>query len=269
MDFEALLARVKPADVDGAKLRDIEGWLAEEAGELTCRLVHLQRARGHATGVLELGVFKGKYLAFLAALHRPDGVPLVGVDGFLARIGEPLDAHYRAEAKRLICANVASLTGGGPPPLLIAGLTRDVDAHAIAALCPGGYSFISVDAGHEADDLVTDLALAAATASPHALVAVDDVFNHIVPGVAEGVCRFFIDHPGCALRPFAMCGNKLFFSTAGEHATYLAYCKWLLVSAHQRPFIARSAVLHEGNRRNNFVPRFLGHEVVAFMWNAA
>jgi hypothetical protein len=266
IDFETTLLRTQPVVPDLERLRGIEGWLCDEAIDFTSRVAHLQQALGHAGGVLELGVFKGKYLALLSALYQDRG-PVVGVDGFLASVGTPLEPRWRALAEQNIRDNVALLTGSEHTLTLIGGFTRDVDVSEIVAICPGGFGFISVDAGHEAADLIVDLGIATATAAASAVIALDDVFNLVVPGVADGVCRFFYDHPDCPFRPFAICGNKVFLCHTNLHEIYLAYAKWILSTESSAVYIAKSVALYKQNQDNNFVPRFLGHEVVVFVWN--
>ena len=266
IDFESILRRTPPMEPHLDRLSSIEGWLSDEAIDFTSRLFRLQRAANQAGGVLELGVFKGKYLALLAALSGGEA-PLVGVDAFLARVGEPLEPKWRATAEQAIRDNVALMIGTERPVTLIGGFTRDVDISKIVECCPDGYSFISVDAGHEVDDLVADLGIATAAAASDAIIALDDVFNPLVPGVAEGVCSYFRDNPSCSFRPFAICGNKVFLSGAGMHTTYIAYAKWLLHAATDASYIHKSAAVDKQNVGLGFVPRFLGHEVVTFVWN--
>ena len=268
IDFDSILRRTPPMESHLERLSSIEGWLTNEAIDFTSRLFHLQRALNQARGILELGVFKGKYLALLAAFCVADA-PVVGVDGFLARLGEPLEPKWRATAEQTIRDNVALIIGTERPVTLIGGFTRDVDISKIVECCPDGYSFISVDAGHEVDDLVVDLGIAAAVAASDAIIALDDVFNPLVPGVAEGVSRYFSDNPSCSFRPFAICGNKVFLSGARMHATYIAYAKWLLRVATDASYIHKSAAIEKQNQELGFIPRFLGHEVVTFVGREA
>jgi hypothetical protein len=267
MDVPSERARGTPPVWDADRLRAIEGWLTDEAADLTARLVHFQRGLGNRTGILELGVYKGKYLAFLAAIHRPNLIPIVGIEGFLARLGEPLATTDRAAAEIVIRENVRSMLQADAAVVLFGGLTRQIDMTAVKSQCPLGYSFISVDAGHEADDLVTDMGIAVEVVSPIGIVAVDDMFNPMVPGVVEGVFRFFQQYPQCDLRPFAICGNKVFFARGGARTSYLAFCRRLLATEAAVAYSLESATLDGLNRANNFVPRLLGEEIVFFVWN--
>ena len=136
-----------------------------DAADLIICLCRLQAALAIPTGVLELGVYRSKYLALLGALHGGTGLPLVGVDLFIERIGQPVAAEHVPNIVAGIAASVAGTAPDVTPPLIIRARTRDVDASALLAHCPGGYSFVSVEAGHEADDVAGDMALAASVLS--------------------------------------------------------------------------------------------------------
>jgi hypothetical protein len=271
VDFETLLKGTHLPSVDLPAIAAIEGWLTEEAIDLTMRLAQLQLALGHAGGILELGVFKGKYLSLLASLFQDAGVPAVGVDAFLARLGEPVEPCWQEAAKAQILQTVAGLAPRSIPPVLLAGFTRDIEPAALRAIVPNGFGFISVDAGHEAPDVEHDLGLVEAVMTDQAIVALDDVFHPRVPGVVEGLCRYFFRHPESVLRPFAICGNKVFFCAGSMHTTYLEYTRWILGDAQALPYVRKSAVSQEQDRTANFTPRFLGHEVAVFfsvfLWN--
>lgn len=144
-----------------------------------------------------------------------------------------------------------------------------MDASVLLAHCPGGYSFVGVDAGHEADDVASDMALAALVLSQGGLVALDDAFNPALPGVAEGLFRYFRAADGSKLAPFATCGNKLFLCRPELHVTYLAYAAWLLTQGHDAEYLAKSRERDLGNRALLFIPRLSGREIVAFDYGAA
>ena len=93
-DFPTLLAACPALQVAPDTVAAIDGWLSPEAADLTIRLCRLQAALGIRTGVLELGVYRGKYLALLGALYAGTGLPLVGVDLFIERIGQPVAAEH-------------------------------------------------------------------------------------------------------------------------------------------------------------------------------
>jgi len=266
--FPALLAACTAPYVAPDATAAIDGWLSPEAADLTIRLCRLQAALGIRTGVLELGVYRGKYLALLAALHAGTGLPLVGVDQFIERIGQPVAAEH---VPYIVAGITASVLGAAPdatPPLIIQARTQNMDASLLLAHCPGGYSFVSVDAGHAADDVASDMALAASVLSQGGIIALDDAFNPALPGVAEGLFRYFHSADDAKPAPFATCGNKLFLCRPEMHATYLAYAAWLLAQGREAEYLARSQERDLSNRDLLFIPHLSGREVVAFAYGA-
>ena len=257
-------ATVPPLDLDA--FRGIEGWMADEAADLTSRLFHWQRSVRAVTGVLELGVFKGRYLSLLASLAQGTGAPVVGVDAFTSRVGEQIPEPDRDYARDAVLATVAALAPCSAPPTLIVAYTADVEAGTLCGLSPGGYSFISVDAGHLAADVAADLALVGQLATERTVIAADDVFNPQTPGVMEGLCRYFAANPRTVLAPFAWAGNKLFLCHWETHATLLAYVHGLLNDPAAPLYIAKSRATHAHNQRLGFAPSLFGYEIFAFEW---
>ncbi len=257
-------ARVPPVDLDA--FRGIEGWMADEAADLTSRLFHWQRSVRAVTGVLELGVFKGRYLSLLASLAQGTGAPIVGVDAFTSRVGEQIPEPDRDYARDAVLATVQALAPGSALPTLVVAFTADVDAGTLRGLSPGGYSFISVDAGHLAADVAADLALVGQLTAERTIIAADDVFNPQTPGVMEGLCRHFAADPGTVLAPFAWAGNKLFLCHRETHPTLLAHVRGLLDDPAAPPYIAKSRAVHAHNQRLGFAPALFGYGVFAFEW---
>jgi len=265
-DFAGILASVPAPEIDLEAFRGIEGWMSDEAADLTRRLFRWQRALGTVTGVLELGVFKGKYLSLLASLAQGTGVPVVGVDAFTSRVGEQIPPPDRDYARDAAIATIMAMAPGSAPPTLLVALTTDIEAGTLQELSPSGYSFISVDAGHLAADVAHDLALVELLLGKHTIVAADDAFNPQTPGVMEGLCRHFIGRPGGNLAPFAWAGNKLFLCHRVMHSTLLAYVHGLLQDPDPPSYIAKSSAAHAHNRRLAFAPSLFGHEILAFEW---
>ena len=265
LDFPALVGGLGGADMLPAAelVAGLEGWLAPDAADLTVRLCSLQAGLGLRTGVLELGVYRGKYLALLAAAHEGTGVPVIGVDMFIERIGEPIPMEHVAHFAGLIVDNVRRVAPGTAPVMLAAD-TRALDAAGLLGHCPAGYSFVSVDAGHEADDVVHDLGLAAGVLSAGGVVALDDAFYGPLPGVTEGLFRWLAGSDGGGLAAFAYCGRKLFLCRPEMHGIWLGYAGWLLTRGEEAGYLTRSAELARQGIGVGFRPMIAGREIVAF-----
>ncbi len=265
VDFDRLISIKLGPPVDLPRLATVEGWLSDDAVDLTIRLARLQLALGQAPAVLELGVFRGKYLSLLASLFQDTGRPVVGIDAFLVRLGEPAEARFQDAVKALILEAVAGVAPRARVPVLLASFTRDIEPTALRRIVPEGYGFISVDAGHEAADVEHDFGLVETVMNDQALVAADDVFNPRVPGVAEGVCRYFFRNPTSVLTPFALCGNKVFFCSRLMHQMWLDYMSWIMDDTNAPPYIRSSALARKQDSEIGFTQRFLGNEVSVFL----
>jgi predicted O-methyltransferase YrrM len=245
-------------------IEQIPGWLSPEAIDLTQRLFEFQAARRIEGAILELGVFKGKYLTLLAALSKDEETPIVGVDAFFERLGVLLDEKW---TKAVISDILRNIERAGADPTrvdIIPSLTADLQPERLKVAAPNGFRFISVDAGHQAEDLVADLTLIQDLLSDGAIIAIDDVFNSVVPGVAEGVCRYFENGAKERLASFATCGNKLFVSSSEWHSRYFTYCREIVLSQNTHAYLEVARRRQVENDKNLFVPKFFGFPVVVF-----
>jgi len=72
------------------------------------------------------------------------------------------------------------------------------------------FSFCHIDGGHSDKETYSDLRLCSELLMPGGLLALDDYFNPLFPGVAEGAVRFNLDHKD-VLKPVAIGFNKVLF----------------------------------------------------------
>lgn len=199
---------VDAADADFLRefVRSIPGLLDHYAAARTLELLAVQEREGTRGGVLEIGIFYGRYFALLvrSALRTDD--PIVALDTF-----EVVD-------RRLVQHMLEPLvTPGGVSYLERA--SRDVTAGDLRAVLGTGARFISIDGSHAADDVYHDLGLAAEVLAPDGIVAMDDFLCPVTPGVGEGAHRFFAQARDL-LAPFAYTANKLFLSRPAANLKY-------------------------------------------------
>jgi hypothetical protein len=71
----------------------------------------------------------------------------------------------------------------------------------------------SIDGGHTAECVYSDLKLVEAVVPAFGVVLLDDYFNEDWPDVATGASRYFLE-PESKLRPFAVAPNKILLTTA-------------------------------------------------------
>lgn len=183
----------------------IEGWLLDDAAQLTFGLMDYQDAIGCAGATLEIGVWRGKYLSLL---HQATKGPVFGIDIF--RYGNTEDEVYETfraafgEGHRLKLSHLSSTD------LSPAGLTDLVGGNRMR--------WISIDGSHEGDAVCHDLVLAESLLADHGVIAVDDFLNSRAIGVSEGAYRYFLKVGEGRLMPFACCGNKLFVARSADYA---------------------------------------------------
>ena len=167
------VSRVPPIDPDDPatqqKVREtlsrIEGWLADAAAHFTAWLMMRQNAEGTAGSVLELGVYRGKYLALLYGCSAPMARRVVGVDLFA---GE--DSRHNRAAIAAVKDTMRSAWGDSDRLELIAADTLKLTATRLMDALAAKAAFVSVDGGHEAIHLENDIDLAAQVLAPGVLL---------------------------------------------------------------------------------------------------
>lgn len=249
-------------------LEGIEGWLAEPACHYTAWLMAQQNREGIPGGIVELGVYRGRYLALLYLCGLAAQRTLVGVDIF-SGVGSRHNAASIAAVKLTLqdAARKAGLAPGDEAKLhVLAADTLELKAEEVLPLlAPHQAAFISVDGGHEAIHLVNDLELAALMLGPGGIVAVDDAFNFSTPGAIEGTCRWFDTRNQGRLAPFAHCYNKLFLCRSAEHGKWLQLTRDFVQAHKDTEFGQRTIQRMNENRTIGFAPRFFDREIVPFL----
>lgn len=244
-------------DFVNARVQPIPGWLHEQSALFTAHMVRVQHDLGIVGPTLEIGVYKGKYLSVLYRLSRADEI-VVGVDLF---VGSP---DPQAEVPGVL-ANVASACGDAARlRIVVADSARLTGADVRRESGGAPYRFASVDGGHTAPLVSRDLETALDSLREGGIVAIDDFLNPLTPGVMEGVAEFFLRRAP-PLAPFAYCYNKLYVTTPGHHASYLAECPAFL---DQNPWLRMRRYSLENaqtNRANGFTPALFGHEIFVFL----
>jgi hypothetical protein len=200
-----------PGEIDflNTKFPQIAGWCHFSAALVTLWLMDAQHLLGRGSAVVEIGVYKGKYLAVLYLHAKRTHLPVVGIDTF----------HWssREEVVSTFTGLFGSIAGLDLIPCDSSALHPAEVIHMSAGKRP---SFISVDGDHTSAGVRRDLALAASVLGEGGIVAVDDFLNPEAIGVSEGFYRFALDPGSRAPLPFAYCGNKLFCAQAPYDSIY-------------------------------------------------
>lgn len=239
------------------KVEPIPGWLFLEAALLTAHLAGVQRELDVHGPTLEIGVYRGKYLAALYRLSRP-GERVVGVDLFVGSSNLAADVET-------VRANIAAACGEAGRLKMLVADSLELTSERLAR--DGGektFRFISIDGGHTREIVFRDLETAFPMLQRGGIIALDDVFNHTTPGVVEGVAEFFMRHKP-ALAPFALCANKMFVTTPDFHARYLRETLAFIEGANWLPTHESTLHRRRENTAGGFTPTMYGYEIIPFL----
>jgi hypothetical protein len=202
---------IEAADLEfiRTKFQEIEGWCMDAAAYLTCCLLNCHADAGFGANMLEIGVYKGKYLSVLFRHGLRKSQSVTGIDTF------------QWSSQEEVLQTFTRLMGTTEGLKLVKGNSLDLNAESLLKLMGGRKpSFISVDGDHTAGAVRSDLYLAQETLREGVVIAVDDFLNPRAIGVSEGAYRYFLASDNRPLRPFAFCANKLFVADRKYHELY-------------------------------------------------
>ncbi len=246
-----------------SQIDKVPGWLSLAAADFTYRLLQSETFRATEGSLVEIGVYKVKYLSLIAHAAQGQGRRIIGIDGFFAGYQRPLETKWVEGARKEMIDNI--LAGSSQDSVeIVQANTEDLSPSAFRLAVNDKCAFLSIDAGHDAHEVYNDLRISCSALSAGAIVAADDVFNSVVPGVAEGVFRFLTSSEGRMLAPFATCGNKLFLCTTETHKAYVEASHRFLRSPG-REYLGKSKAHVDNNTRIGFIPKMFGYEVVPFL----
>jgi hypothetical protein len=217
---------IEQRDIDFIKTKfsEVEGWCLDDAALLTFGLMESQTKLKCDSAILEIGVYKGKYLSVLYNRAQRTGQPVVGIDTFQGSTSEVVASTFNrlfgsVEHLSLVTHDSSRL---GPPQV-------------IEMLGGRHASFISVDGDHAASAVLSDLILSRQVLSEGGIIALDDFLNPKAIGVSEGCYRFFLHNGEQSLRPFAYCANKLFLAARPYDEMYKKAIEALLEEVPDLP----------------------------------
>ncbi len=220
------------------------------------RASHAGAARWGLKGpVLEIGVYRGKYLSVLYKLSEPDE-SVVGVDLFV-------DTGKPEEDSAIARGNVAAACGENARLRIVVGDSIELTTTRLREETGGGLRFVSIDGGHTRELVRRDLENAAPLLQPGGIMALDDAFNFGTPGVIEGITDF-LRQAQPPLAPFAVCYNKLFVTTPDFHQRCVDATLGFLEQATWLPTRERTLEYRRGNKVSAFIPKMFGFEIVPF-----
>jgi hypothetical protein len=182
----------------------VEGWLNPRSALMIAGLSLLQRERGFAGAVGEIGVHHGRLFILLALGAGPDE-SCFAIDVFER---QELNLDEAGRGDREIFARNLRDHGLDPDKVhIVTASSLDVDGNRLRGEI-GAVRLLSIDGGHGEECVRNDLGIADALLADHGVVILDDVFNANWPSVISGYARYLLDDP--ATIPFAISPNKVY-----------------------------------------------------------
>jgi hypothetical protein len=206
--------------------RRVPGWLEPPAIDIFAAVMQHQAQVGIGGPVCEIGAHLGRTLILLHLLSA-SGERAVGFDRY-----ELQHEATGQERKRRLLAYAARHGADLGRIRLHTCDSTQLAAEELIAVCGGRPRLVSIDAGRSAECVYGDLRLARDVVVAGGVVSVTDFFREAWPEVAEGCCRFMYETGG--LVPFALGGNKLFFTTHAEHAGALQRALAAMAAGNER-----------------------------------
>ena len=191
------------ADYLGAS-DSIPGWFFPDAAMLFTAYSQVLAAESVAGDVLEIGVYHGKSSICLAALRGP-GCRFYASDLFLdvqshktGASGVGMEAGFTHNMRRFH-DDLSFMT-------IFKGPSSELKVEELG----NNFSFCHVDGGHSFQDAYHDIKLCSQILRPGGLLAIDDYYNEMFPGIAEAAIMFSAGNPRTFL-PVAIGYNKALF----------------------------------------------------------
>lgn len=171
------------------KSKSIPGWFSPDAAMLFAWVDEIQKRNNIHGDAFEIGCHHGKSAVLLASLVEPGKEKLAVCDLFGMQEGNvslsgngDLDAFNK---------NMASLRNSG----VNVNVFQKNSAHLTATEIGKTYRMFHVDGGHNPDEALADLLLAADCTIESGVVLLDDPFRTEWPGVTEALIRFLDQRP--------------------------------------------------------------------------
>ena len=230
----------------------IPGWFSPEACMLFAWIDEIQKRNNIEGDCFEIGCHHGKSAVLLASIVEPGKEKLAVCDLFgmqadnVSRSGNgDLDAFNR---------NMQPLRDGGVGINIFQKNSASLSASEIGQ----NYRIFHVDGGHNPDEALTDLRLAADCTVENGAIILDDPFRMEWPGVTEALIRFLDERP--EFQAIMTGFNKLVLTREKGSGLYIS----ALDSSNQRktygfrhPWRVKEMPFHRTVLRVFYVPDYL------------
>lgn len=190
----------------------IEGWLEKEAAQLFLLIDYLQKKENIQGNLFEIGAHYGRSSILLALMTNYKTENLGICDIF-----ENQDFNYSSSGKgnkKILIDNLNSYLND----LSFIKIHNKQSENLQVEDCKN-CRFFFIDGGHTSSETYSDLVLASKSILEKGVIAIDDIFSEIFPGVMDGFYKFMNNNN--SLAPFLIGFNKLFLCRIGQQKWYL------------------------------------------------
>jgi hypothetical protein len=192
----------------------VHGWFSREAAMLFALLDEVQQENAVTGPLFEIGVHHGKSACLIGAMAAPGREHLGVCDVFG---GQESNASGSGSGDRDVFErNMRRLVPGTLDVRVFGKLSSALRAGEIGT----GYRWFHIDGGHNPNEALGDLRLAAEVLGETGLIVVDDPFRPEWPGVTEALIRFLDQDTRFA--PVVVGFNKLVLAHRLHSALYCA-----------------------------------------------
>jgi hypothetical protein len=194
--------------------RRVDGWLADGAMQIICRINQAQidaDVQGHFA---EIGIHHGRLFILLALLARPQEMG-IAIDLFEQ---QHLNPEQSGRGNLTQFMKNLSRYADADAVIVHKGDSTQINGQTIIDKVGGPIRLFSVDGGHTADITHHDLETAETSLAQGGVIILDDCFAEEWPDVSTGFHRFFAKPR--RLVPFATGCNKTFLTTPDAASRY-------------------------------------------------
>ncbi len=196
------------------KSRSIQGWFSTEAAMLFAWIDEIQKSNGIEGDIFEIGVHHGRSAVLLGAMaqHQKE---IFGVCDIFGEQRENVSSSGLGD-RQIFEKNMNCFFSDKLKLQIFAKSSKNLNTQEIG----NNYRFFHIDGGHDADEALNDLNLAANSIIEKGVIVIDDPFRPEWPGVSEAIIHFLDSNKNfCAI---VVGFNKMFLVKCDYAHIYLS-----------------------------------------------
>ena len=235
----------------------IEGWFSNDAARLFGWVDEIQKNNNVAGDLFEIGCHHGKSAQLMGAMARPQSETLAVCDLFGMQSDNVSNSGHGD--RDIFESNMQLVRDLGVSYRIFQKNSLALKQSEIGS----GYRFFHVDGGHNPDEALADLKLAASCLCEHGVIALDDPFRAEWPGVTEGLIRFLDEYSD--FESILVGCNKILVTRKSASALFLN--QFEKQSAQDAfgfgyPWKIKSMPFHDSNLRSLYIPDYRQHKTL-------